>query len=84
MKSFKPKIILGLPSLKVFPSYVEALREGFRMGIQSVKTQDEIAEIIKDPSKFIADLNDQTPGDFTAPTGEVFRVYPTNRIHMRR
>ena len=41
------KTLLDLPSMDIFPSYIEALKEGYRIGIQPAATSEEIEEIQK-------------------------------------
>ena len=68
--------ILSMPSLELFPSYIDARREGLVVGAEKQKTKEEIEEIEKNPEKYIVSLNDQAPGIFTAPNGETFDRVP--------
>lgn len=76
----KNNVVLELPSIKSFNSYIEALEEGYYIGIQPPKTKDEIQKIVANPESYLESLNDQTPGTFEAPSGEVFEKVPYEKL----
>lgn len=76
MKINKENIVLNLPSMDVFASYLEALEEGFYRGMGPVKTKDEIEEIIGNASTYLESLNAKSLGKFKAPSGEEFDRVP--------
>jgi len=56
-------------------SFVEALREGFRRGVQAEKTPAEIYEIDRDFEAFVAVITDRA-GTITLPSGETVQKVP--------
>lgn len=66
---------LALASSRYRKSFVEALREGFRRGIQAVKTADEIEAIDADFEGYVADITDKT-GTITLPNGQTVAKVP--------
>ncbi len=61
--------------MDVFPSYVEALRNGHKRGAADIKTKKEIELIANDAKNYLQSLNEQG-GTFTAPDGTVFQKVP--------
>jgi predicted acetyltransferase len=78
----KNSVTLELPSIKVFPSYVEALKEGFRRGIAEVKSPAEITAIEADPGQWIAILNTPPTGTYTTPSGHVIQKVPCETLWL--
>ena len=78
----KKNVILELPSMKAFDSYIEALEEGFYRGIQEVKTPEEIQTIKANPELHFKELNDQTPGEIETPSGEKFQKVPYENLWL--
>ncbi|HYD19491.1 MAG TPA: GNAT family N-acetyltransferase [Patescibacteria group bacterium] len=72
------KIELVTPALAYLPSYLEALREGHRLGASAVKTPAEIDTIAHDPEAFLDDLLGPKPATRINELGkEVERVPQT-------
>ncbi len=76
----KNDVALELPSMKVFESYVNALKEGYYRGIQPKMSEEEIQQIVQNPEKHLGSLNDQTPGTYSAPSGEIFQKVPYENL----
>ncbi len=72
----KNNVVLELPSMTAFDSYIEALKEGYYPGVQTVKTPEEIAEIKKRNAEFVASLNEEKTGYFATPSGDKFPYVP--------
>src|SRR5215472_15114123 len=75
-------VALEHPSMNVFRSYVEALKEGFRRGIAEVKSPAEIAAIEADPEQWIASLNAPATGTITTPSGHVVHKVPYETLWL--
>ena len=73
---------LDLPRAQAVPSYIEALQEGYYMGIQPVKTPEEIAEIKADPAAHLQSLNEQKTGTFETPDGTVTNFVPYETLWL--
>lgn len=69
-------IALDLPHMRFFPSYLVALREGFRRGVQPEKTKEEIADIEADPEQHLFDLNAPPTNPITMPDGTISHKVP--------
>jgi predicted acetyltransferase len=72
---------LDFPSLKLIPSYAEALREGFYRGIQPQKSEDEIIQIEQKPSAYIESLNKQG-GSITLDNGDLVPKVPYENLWL--
>ena len=75
-------IILELPSMKVFNSYIEALEEGFYRGNEAVKKSSEIADIKRDAKNYLSSLNTPPDGFYTVPSGEKFQKVPYETLWL--
>ena len=82
MKIDRNTVTLELPDMKLFPSYIEALREGFYRGIMAVKSEEEIQEIEKDPASHIQELNAPSTGTVTTPDGTEFDKVPDETLWL--
>ena len=71
---------LDSPKLGYIPSYIEALREGYRFGIQKTKTEDEILSIEQDPQKFLEDFFAVNNKPTTYPDGTVLPRVPHTKF----
>jgi predicted acetyltransferase len=69
------------PSPRYAASYVAALREGFRRGIQPVTPEERIAEIGAEFARYLAVITDQS-GTIRLPTGEVVPKVPFSRLWL--
>jgi predicted acetyltransferase len=65
---------LAAPSARFAASYIEALEEGFRRGIQTPLTPARIIEIKADFQLYLEDLQDQTGSLYVPGIGEVPKV----------
>lgn len=65
---------LEFPNINFMPSYISALREGYRIGIQKVKTEEQISAIEQDPQAFLDDF-------FAIKTDPV--TYADGSVHAR-
>jgi len=68
-------LALVTPALRWAPSYIEALREGFRRGTEPRATPERIAAIAADPAAFLRAHLD-IDRMITLPTGEVVKSVP--------
>jgi predicted acetyltransferase len=75
-------IILDLPSMTVFDSYIKALKEGFYRGNEAVKTENEIHEIQRNFENYLFSLNEQGSGFYTTPSGESFQKVPYETLWL--
>ncbi len=84
MNTLNPENIrLDFPSLAVFPSYVEALREGYYRGSDSVTPEEKIKTYENNPKAHILSENEDKTGQFfTAPTGETFPCVPYEKLWL--
>lgn len=76
------KIALDLPDMDIVPSYIEALQEGYRIGIQPALSAEEIEKIRKNPEQHLKSLNEKKTGVFTAPDGSVFPYVPYEHLWL--
>jgi predicted acetyltransferase len=67
--------LLVPPALRHARSYVAALREGFRRGVQEVVSERRVRQIEADFAGYLAAITDQK-GHITLPTGERVRKVP--------
>lgn len=82
MQTGAGNITLDFPTLSTFPSYVEALRKGFYVGIGAVKTLDEIRAIEDNPQAHILEKNGPAEGVITTPSGHVFNKVPYETLWL--
>ncbi|MCC6598635.1 MAG: GNAT family N-acetyltransferase [Alphaproteobacteria bacterium] len=75
-------IILDFPNMDVVPSYIEALREGYKTGIQPAMSAEEIKEIEENSKTHVENLNEKKTGVFTAPDGSVFPYVPYEHLWL--
>ena len=68
---------LILPDSRYLASYAAALREGFRIGVRDVPSEEEIKKIEKDPFDHLEGINRQG-GVFTPPDGIKRKRVPFN------
>jgi predicted acetyltransferase len=73
--------VLAAPSPRHAASFVAALREGFRRGIQPVTPEQRIAEIEVDFKRYLAEITDQS-GTITLPSGEVVPKVPFSLLWL--
>jgi predicted acetyltransferase len=66
---------LASPALRHAPSYIEALREGFRRGEQEVVSERRVRQIEADFAGYLAQITDQT-GNIRLPSGEIVPKVP--------
>jgi predicted acetyltransferase len=66
---------LASPALRHAPSYIEALREGFRRGEQEVVSERRVRQIEADFGSYLARITDQT-GSIRLPSGEIVPKVP--------
>ena len=71
---------LDLPKLDYMPSYIAALREGYRVGIQRAKTEEEISTIENDSQAFLDDFFAIKTEPVTFPDGEVVPRVPQTKF----
>jgi len=69
------RAILAAPAPRHAPSYLEALREGFRRGEQEVVSERRVRQIEADFDGYLARITDQS-GNIRLPTGEVVPKVP--------
>jgi predicted acetyltransferase len=74
-------ITLDLPSMDIFPSYIEALHEDFQRGIQEIKTKEQIAKIEADPEAHLHEINDQS-GMVELANGEFVKKVPYENLWL--
>ncbi len=67
--------VLATPASRVVPSYIEALREGFRRGTEPPMTPERIAAIAADADGFLERLRDQNR-TVTLPDGTEVKSVP--------
>ena len=72
---------LVLPDTKFLSSYLEALREGYQLGVRPISSEDEIKEIEKDPFSHFKMLNIQG-GYFTPEDGVKRKRVPDNMFWL--
>ena len=72
----KENVTLDFPNLQAFDSYIEALKEGYRIGIQPQTNSEQIAEISTNPAAHLQALNEQKSGVITTPDGSQFPFVP--------
>ncbi|MFA6279961.1 MAG: GNAT family N-acetyltransferase [Bdellovibrionales bacterium] len=68
---------LILPDTRYLASYVAALREGFRIGVRAIPSEEEIQKIEQDPFDHLEGINSQG-GFFTPPDGIERKRVPYN------
>jgi len=74
---------LDFPSLDPFPSYLDALREGYRIGVSPVTPEETIQIYAHNPDAHLATENeDKTGQTFTVSTGEVFPFVPYEKLWL--
>ncbi len=78
----KDKVVLELPSMKVFASYIEALEEGFYRGNEPIKNKDEIHQIKQNSKDYLSSLNSPAIGSYTTPSGEKFQKVPYETLWL--
>ena len=79
------KVVLDLPSLSIFPSYIEALEEGHRMGIGKAASEEEILEKKENPKNTIQNFNKDKKGDtFESPDGSIFDCVPYEHLWLSK
>jgi predicted acetyltransferase len=71
---------LELPKLEYIPSYVAALREGYRVGIQAAKAEEEILPIEENPQGFLDDFFAVNNDPITYPDGTVLPRVPYTKF----
>lgn len=76
--------VLEPPSLRVVPSYVAALREGFTMSIEAPTLEVEIRAIEADPHGFLDSWFAPKGETFTAPDGTQFPRVPSDDLWLVR
>lgn len=69
-------LILDKPKLAYMPSFINALREGFHMGAQPPKTEDDILKIETDPERFIADCAKPQSVHYTGSDNKIWERVP--------
>jgi predicted acetyltransferase len=75
-------VTLDLPHLSLFPSYIEALKEGFYSGSESRKSAEDIAELERDPQRYIQSLNIRKTGSFKTPDGTEVSFVPSKTLWL--
>lgn len=78
----RKNVKLDFPSLETFDSYIEALEEGYHIGIQPRATRTEIEVFMADPAAHLAKLNEQRQGSFTAPDGSEHPFVPHEMLWL--
>lgn len=68
--------------MDIIPSYIEALQEGHRIGVQPALSVEEIEKIRKNPEQHLKSLNEKKTGVFTAPDGSVFPYVPYEHLWL--
>ncbi len=76
------KTILVTPALAYMPSYLEALREGHRLGAATVKTPEDIAKIENDPQAFLDDLLGPKPATRINELGKEVERVPQSMVWL--
>lgn len=83
MKETEPLPQLSTPEEIAFPSYIEALYEGFRRGSHPAATKQDIEEIRKkNPATFLASLNAPPEGVIRTPRGDIFEKVPYETLWL--
>ena len=76
--------MLDLPTLDAFDSYIEALQEGYYMGIQPKADAALIAMAKSGPKAHLESLNEQKTGRFTTPDGNEFEFVPHELLWLMK
>lgn len=76
------KTILVTPALAYIPSYLDALREGHRLGASTVKTREDIAKIENDPQAFLDDLLGPKPPTRINELGKEVERVPQSMVWL--
>lgn len=76
------KTILVAPALAYMPSYLDALREGHRLGAATVKTAEDIAKIENDPQAFLDDLLGPKPATRINELGKEVERVPQSMVWL--
>ncbi|MDF3024084.1 MAG: family N-acetyltransferase [Alphaproteobacteria bacterium] len=76
------KTILVTPALAYIPSYLDALREGHRLGSSAVKTPDDIAKIENDSQAFLDDLLGPKPATRINELGKEVERVPQSMVWL--
>jgi predicted acetyltransferase len=72
---------LAAPSLRHAASFIAALHEGFRRGIQPVTPEQRIVEIEGDFERYLAEITEQS-GTIRLPSGEVVPKVPFSLLWL--
>lgn len=76
------KTILVTPALAYMPSYLDALREGHRLGAATVTSPEDIAKIEKNPQAFLDDLLGPKPPTRINELGKEVERVPQSMVWL--